>query len=68
MTSPPFEFLTPAQFKVLSTDEKLRYVDRAMAATVDYQLLRDMTPDEQLNYLNLAMDAILNPLEKDPPG
>ena len=62
-TRPPFQFITPAQFQALSVDDKLRYVDRALAATVDFRALRKLTEEERLARLDRAMDAILHPLE-----
>lgn len=58
-TRPPFRFITAAQFQALSADDKLRYVDRALAATVDFRALRNLTEEERLAHLDRAMDAIL---------
>jgi hypothetical protein len=66
-TRPPFSFITAAQFQLLSVEDKLRYVDRALAATVDYRALRKLTEEERLAHLDRAMDAILLPLEGKSP-
>ena len=66
-TRPPFQFITSAQFQALSADDKLRYVDRALAATVDFRALRNLTEEERLAHLDRAMDAILHPLEDESP-
>jgi hypothetical protein len=69
MTSrPPFQFITSAEFQALSVDDKLRYVDRALAATVDYRALRNLTEEERLAHLDRAMDAVLDPLEGESAG